>query len=247
MERLFVGKNIIKLSSIDSTNNYAIQLLRQSVINDGDVVISDDQKTGKGQRGNIWVSEPKKNLTFSIVFKPKFLQAQNQFYLTKAISLALCLVLTQILNKRVEVKWPNDIYVGAKKIAGILIENTIQNGVIKNSIVGIGLNVNQSYFEGLSNATSLFNEYGEEFELDKLLSELLISIEQHYIKLKANHLGFDALYLSKLKGYQEELNFQVKNENMNGFILGVNKMGQLEVAINNEKHTFNMKEIVFTD
>lgn len=246
MQTLFIGKNIIHLSEVDSTNNYANQLLRQSVINEGDIVITDNQQLGKGQRGNTWFSEPKMNLTFSLILKPKFLQVAQQFYLTKAISLSIVKVLKHYLDKNISIKWPNDIYVENKKIAGILIENTLAGSAISSSIVGIGINVNQSDF-GEINATSLINERLQKFDLNEVLEELCKTIEQHYIKLKTNHLIFDTEYLTYLMGLNEMRGFEISNKKISGSIKGVNKIGQLEVEINNNVEVFNLKEIRFID
>ena len=244
-ESLFVGKNILTYSKLDSTNNYASQLLRQSVISEGDVVVALDQTEGRGQRGNTWITEPGKNLTFSIVFTPKFLSPKQQFYLNKAVSLAIVDLLNDVLAINTCVKWPNDIYVGNDKICGILIESGISEHFITSSVVGIGLNVNQSVFEGLNNTTSIKNLIGKEVELENLLKLLLINLERNYLKLKQNCKSFDREYLSHLKGYQEVNSFLVNKKRVEGFILGVNKIGQLEVAIENEKMVFNFKEIVF--
>jgi BirA family biotin operon repressor/biotin-[acetyl-CoA-carboxylase] ligase len=247
METLFVGKNIIKLSTVDSTNNYANMLLRQSVINEGDVVITDHQTAGKGQRGNSWETIPNCNLTFSVLLSPRFLNVQNQFYLTKSIALAIAIVLEAYLDGFVEVKWPNDIYVNGKKIAGILIETSISGAKINSAIVGVGLNVNQAEFDKSIHATSLIIESKARYDLKKVLNDLLFSIETNYLKLRKNHLCFDDKYISKLRGYKEMRDFLVNGVKVSGEICGVNKLGQLRVVIHGVEKVFNMQEIAFID
>ena len=129
---------------------------------EGLVVFSENQTDGKGQRGNSWITERGKNLTFSLFLKPSIL-ISTQFVLSKIVSLSIVDFLMEMGVKDVKIKWPNDIYCGDKKIAGILIENTISEGKINNCIVGIGLNVNQVNFDSsIQNATSLKLELGFE-------------------------------------------------------------------------------------
>ena len=125
----FTGKFLLHLPSVDSTNNYAKNYIAKSSPIDGTVILADEQFAGRGQSGNIWLSEAGKNLTFSIIYQTSFLLATEQFYLNMAISLGISAALASILlpdsDLSVKIKWPNDIYVQNKKIAGILIENTI--------------------------------------------------------------------------------------------------------------------------
>ena len=143
MKALYTGKNIIHLKEVHSTNRYTAEMLSNSVpIADGSVIMADFQTAGKGQLAAIWESMPKENLLLSVYYRPHFLKIADQFMLSIAISLAICDFLKKYIEN-VTIKWPNDIYVGDQKIAGILIENSVQQDVIKNSIIGIGLNINQ--------------------------------------------------------------------------------------------------------
>ncbi|HYQ56854.1 MAG TPA: biotin--[acetyl-CoA-carboxylase] ligase, partial [Draconibacterium sp.] len=126
-------KNIILLSEVDSTNNYAKQLVAEKA-HSGTVVLAQYQKNGRGQVGNFWESEAGKNLLFSLILYPAFLDAGKQFYISKVVSLALVEVLNECIID-VKIKWPNDIYVGDKKIAGILIENTMKGNKLESSVI----------------------------------------------------------------------------------------------------------------
>ncbi|MBL7883411.1 MAG: biotin--[acetyl-CoA-carboxylase] ligase, partial [Bacteroidia bacterium] len=142
MKTLFVGQNSIHLQSVDSTNSYATEMLRQISLPDGTLFYSFNQQNGRGQRGNEWESEPMKNVALSYVLYPKFMDANKQFLLTKVIALGVADLLTAIFKNEsivaeVKVKWPNDIYVNNQKIAGVLIENTIRDSLVQSSIVGI--------------------------------------------------------------------------------------------------------------
>ena len=143
----------------------------------GFTVVAMAQTAGRGQRGNSWESEPNKNLTFSMLLRPHGLSAAEQFCLSEAVSLAIVDVLSAILEpygKRALIKWPNDIYVDDKKICGILIENTLTGRLIDRSIVGIGINVNQTVFRSdAPNPTSLaLISGGRRFVLESILGHL---------------------------------------------------------------------------
>ena len=142
--RLFIGNNIISLEEVDSTNRYLKDyLLKDNNTIEGLVVVATNQHSGRGQKGNTWQSEQGKNLTFSIFIKPN-IQVQAQFLISKAISLGIVDFLNDVGLSELKIKWPNDIFCKDKKIARILIENTLKGNNVSNSIIGIGLNVNQT-------------------------------------------------------------------------------------------------------
>ena len=126
METLFIGKNLLFLHDVESTNTYAMNLLRNVNVIEGTVIHTDNQTNGRGQRGALWTSNIAQNITSSIILKPTFLPIDNTFYLSKISALAVYDVLTDILPNSqydTKIKWPNDILVNQQKIAGILIEN----------------------------------------------------------------------------------------------------------------------------
>ena len=125
MNTLFVGQTMINLAETDSTNTYANNLLKQGLVNEGTVIITEHQTKGRGQMGNTWLAKKGENLTFSVVLHPVFLSADKQFYLSKITALAVFNTLTEFIDASqhdIKIKWPNDILVNKKKIAGILIE-----------------------------------------------------------------------------------------------------------------------------
>ncbi|MFC2175999.1 biotin--[acetyl-CoA-carboxylase] ligase, partial [Bacteroidota bacterium] len=186
-ENLFIGLNTIHLPCVDSTNNYARELVHDKMPIEGTLIIADEQTIGKGQRENSWVSEAKMNLTGSYILNPVFLAAQNQFFLSVVVALAVSDLVSLFLanEESVKIKWPNDILVNNQKIAGILIENTLQGAHIEASIVGIGLNVNQIEFQNELNATSLKLISAKSFELKTVIQQLNKTLEQYYLRLKA--------------------------------------------------------------
>ncbi len=171
---------IVRLSETDSTNNYLAQLCGTEAVSEFTVVQTDFQTAGKGQRGNSWESEQGKNLLFSFVLYPTFLEARRQFILSQAIALAV----KETLDAYAEgfsVKWPNDIYWQEKKIGGILIENELQGKYISRCIIGIGLNINQERFvSSAPNPVSLKQITGKEFDREEILRGVMEKMKASY-------------------------------------------------------------------
>lgn len=258
MDTLFIGKNIIRLKHTDSTNNYAARVLRHSGrkegktpqtennIYEGTVIIADFQEKGKGQRGNTWESEKGKNLTFTIILTPLFLKAGQQFFLNKIASLAVYDFLKDLEIPEISVKWPNDILVNGKKIAGILIENTIRSNEIIHSVVGIGLNINQTAFSANLNAVSLQNISGKSYSREKCLESLCSFFEARYLKLKSDITSADKDYVNSLYRMNEWSNYLVKDEKIFAAITGVAPQGFLRLQRENGMEILcDFKEISF--
>ena len=252
MKTLFVGQNLIHLESVDSTNSYASELLRQIQLPEGSVIYTYKQEKGRGQRGNSWESEASKNVALSLILHPSFLSAEKQFLLSKITSLALADLMAETLKcagkpSKVSVKWPNDIYVNNQKIGGILIENILRESVIQTAVIGIGVNVNQEMFSPEINATSLKLLANKEFDLMQLIERLCEFIEARYLQLKTNKLEIiDADYRKSLYRLDEWANFSSGNQSFEGKIKGVSAIGKLQVELRSaEIKEFDLKEIVF--
>lgn len=246
---LFVGQNLIKLSAVDSTNNYLKNLLSKSEpLPEGTVIMADDQFAGKGQLQNTWHSEPKKNLTFSILLQPKFLPVGKQFLLNMAVSLGINKALAKYLGSDVCIKWPNDIYYQNKKLGGVLIENTIVGNSLKNAIVGIGLNINQQNFpsELKDKATSFYQILQEDVNLELTLAEICSQIESMYLQLRANKDSYiKETYVSNLYRINELASYRQNGEVFEGEIRGVSETGLLSLDVKGKVTTFNFKEVEF--
>lgn len=189
METLFIGKNLIFLPEIDSTNSYAINLLKNVKLPEGTVVHTANQLKGKGQRGSHWNSEAGMNVTASIILKPGFLDLKNQFYLYQIAALACYDAMAEILDSSqfdIKIKWPNDILVNSRKIAGILIETNIQNNRLNWCVAGFGINVNQTDFGDLQTATSIKQLTTKEFLPTEVLKSLCRYFEKYYLALLNN-------------------------------------------------------------
>jgi BirA family biotin operon repressor/biotin-[acetyl-CoA-carboxylase] ligase len=246
---LFVGQNLITIKQIDSTNNFLKELVSNSKpLIEGTVIMAEAQYAGRGQQQNGWHAEPGKNLTFSILLKPTFLSVTDQFDLVRAISLGVFDVLYPMLGDQLKIKWPNDIYYADKKMGGMLIENMIQGGQIKNAIIGIGLNINQEIFPGhLPNAVSVKQILHQDYDLKALLSEICRHIEAYYLNLKAGKISFvRKTYLSRLYWLNEKKSFRSKEGMFDGVINNVKDSGMLVVKNNKEEEMeFSLKEIEF--
>ncbi len=244
-DTLFIGKNIINLSKCHSTNDIAANILQSNRLFEGTVIVAQEQTIGKGQRGNIWKSQPNLNLTFSVILEPKFLKIKDQFFLNIITSLAISDALSDLAKIALKVKWPNDIYSCEKKIGGILIENSVKGNVLNTAVIGIGLNINQKEFDRLPNATSLLNVADTVFDLEEVLNTVLQNIEKRYLQLKSGE--FEQLrqtYLKKLYWYKEEHTFQSDRE-FTGVIIGIDEYGKLLVEKDDEIKAFDLKEIRF--
>jgi BirA family biotin operon repressor/biotin-[acetyl-CoA-carboxylase] ligase len=241
----FIGKNLIYVPQCHSTNVLAAQILQQPSAHEGIVVITDKQTKGRGQRGNLWITEPGKNLTFSIILKPAFLIPVEQFHLTIAISLGIVDCIKSFFKLTASIKWPNDIIVGGKKVAGILTENQLRGNKIIHSIVGIGLNVNQESLP-IATAASLFQMTGKSCDLSLVLNELLEHIESRYIMLRngrTKELTHD--YLKVLYWKDEEHVYFSKGKRLKGVIKGISKTGKLVVETDHGEQLFDIKEIEY--
>lgn len=233
METLFIGKNSIFLPETESTNSYAIHLLKNVNLVEGTVIHTAHQTYGKGQRGNRWMTDPLSNLSASIVLKPTFLELKNQFFLYQIVALACHDTLSEILAYRqydIKIKWPNDILVDRKKIAGILIENNIQGTVINWSVVGIGINVNQEEFSGIPNAASVKMLTGIDLSVHTVLEILCGHLEKYYLQLKNGRFGLiRQAYLDNLYGLSKTLEFQVDDRIRKLYVQGVSNSGLLNL------------------
>ncbi len=245
---LFVGQNLITLKEVASTNTFLKDALSKSTpFLEGTVIMAEKQFAGRGQTGNDWISEERKNLTFSILLNPTFLRVEEQFDLNKAISVAINDVLQSYVGNNALIKWPNDIYIRNKKTGGLLIENIVSGNKIRHAIVGIGLNVNQTNFPvNLKNVTSMKQALQKDYDLVVLLSEICSAVEARYLQLKAGHVKkIHAEYMDKLFLLNEWATFKTKTGIILGKITGITNAGQLELETLEGNMIFNNKEVEF--
>lgn len=213
----------------------------------GDVAIAREQTAGRGQRGNKWSSRAGENFTFSLVWEPTFLEARRQFLLSEAVALALVDTLEKY-EIHSKIKWTNDIYVGRKKICGILIEHDLgTDGHLARTIVGIGLNVNQTEFESwVPNPTSMALIGGKQYDLNALFQELYDALEARYEMLQSQpekiESDYDALLFRKGEVHTYEL---PSGKRFEGVIVGVRPSGELLIESGGMTVPYLFKEVAF--
>ena len=237
----------MRILEVGSTNNYAAEQLLTNRPQEGTVYVANSQVDGRGQTSNKWESEPNMNLTFSIVLYPDFLEISNQFEISKAASLGI----TDFLKERtglVSIKWPNDIYIGNGKIAGILIENSLRINKISTCIIGIGLNINQKIFSSdTPNPVSLSQITGFEYNLEDTLTGLCQHIDSRFQQLvNGGFKEIDADYAKILYKSGTWSIYRDDTGNFRGRILGVDKYGRLKIEKEGGTiRKYQFKEVVF--
>lgn len=246
MDTLFIGKNSFVFEKLNSTNDWLLEQCGGASMLEGTIVRAIDQNKGKGQRGAVWLSQSNKSLCFSVLLRPKFLSASQNFQLSICIALGVFDCLNE-LRPGFSIKWPNDIYFENKKIAGILIENQFRKSMYQNAIVGIGLNVNQNDFSDLPNATSLKQILGLELPIEKVLDRLCETIEARYLQLRsAKHLKQKETYLSYLFRYNEWATYKIGEDEFLAKIIDILPNGRLCLAFENgQSKDYDIKEVNF--
>lgn len=254
---LFVGKVYYRFDELRSTNDHAAELVAKSKPPEGTVVRADSQTAGRGQYGSRWESAAGKNLTISVILYPTWLEAKTQFYLSMAVALALhdtvhrppAFDKPSAGEASTVIKWPNDLYIGARKAGGILIQNTLSGQFLQSSVVGIGLNVNQLEFDpSLPNPTSLGLESGAPFDLEAVCDSLLEHLERRYLQLKSGHRAdIKAEYEGRLYRLGIPARYaRADGTAFTGIIRSVGTDGRLHMEDETGKSTvFDLKEIRF--
>ncbi len=237
---------VIKLDAIDSTNDYLKQLATFQDLKSFTVVATEMQTAGKGQMGAKWFSEAGKNLMVSILINENNLKSTELFLLNSAVALSIVNVLNANSIPKVSIKWPNDIMADSKKVAGILIENSLKSSGTFVSIIGIGLNVNQTNFENLPQASSLKKVTAKEFDRDLILEQILFVLKS-YVKAIQNGNYFEIWndYQNNLFKKGVPMVFEeIEGNKFMGIIKGVTNEGKLELQLENDSlKTYSIKEI----
>ena len=244
-----LGTPFIELQSIDSTNNYALAQIHAKLAQPGTCYFAHEQTSGKGQRGKTWATERGMNIIISIVLKPDFLQAMQQFQLSACVAVATHQFLNKYGGNSIKIKWPNDIYWRDSKLGGILIENIIRSrepggGTWDWAVVGIGININQDRFgDDLKNPVSLKQVTGESFDQIDLAKKLCASIDHFYKKLMNKEAdAILEMYNRLLYKKNEMVKLKKGNRIFSGTIKKVTQAGQLVVQHSVEEE-FDFGEI----
>jgi BirA family biotin operon repressor/biotin-[acetyl-CoA-carboxylase] ligase len=242
--QLFV-MNIIKLSAINSTNDYLKGLSATMYVENFTIAVAESQTAGRGQMGAKWNAEPGKNLTFSVLIKDLLLEINEIFNLNAAVAVSIATALEGFALPDICIKWPNDILAGNKKIGGILIENSIKNNGEIFSVVGIGLNVNQKDFTGLPKASSMAMVTGREYDKEAVMTAIAENLKRSVSRILNNDTAalWDS-YHKKLYKKGIPMPFEKDGSRFMGIIQGVSGTGALEVLLEDETVAqFGIKEV----
>lgn len=253
---LFTGKVYLRFDELSSTNDYAAELLAAALPSstkskpaEGTVIRADRQSAGRGQFGSRWESDHGKNLTFSVILYPEWLEVSAQFQLSMAVALAVHDTIGSLYSGPlpVRIKWPNDLYIGDRKTGGILIQNSLSGITIQSSIIGIGLNINQLHFDpNVPNPTSLASASGQSFNLDHVMDHLFECLEHRYLQLKTGKAVFiRAAYEALLyrRGVSSNFMETATEQVFSGIIEGVTDAGQLRITTAQGERLFSVKEV----
>ena len=241
---------ILHFDELDSTNVYLYDKISEKNDIADMVVVASHQTAGRGMDKNRWESEAGKNLLFSIALNVNFLDAENQFKISQAVSVAITETLSEIIyNQRIFIKWPNDIYFGDKKLAGMLIQNTIEGKKMGVSIIGIGLNVNQIEFsKDIPNPISLKMITGEDYDLEILLNRLIVKIKEAVESLRSEEKceEINSKYISKSYRFGKWAEYFYQNQVKEMIINGFDKYGRLLLRDKEETEIVcDVKELQF--
>lgn len=221
-------KKIIILNSVDSTNNYAMGLVKKGEAADGQAVFAMEQTIGRGRQGRHWISEPGANLQISYIISMEWASMRDQFFLSMAVSLSVAELIMHCSKSEVFVKWPNDVIINDKKAAGILIENVIHGSLWQWAVIGIGLNVNQKKFGNIK-ATSLAIETQKEFDVFEVARQLQTILHQNIRDMKKGlNSKLMKSYNQMLYKRNQKVKLKVGNRVFETVVIGVTEDGRLK-------------------
>jgi len=245
----FESNRKLYFNEVESTNIVAMQKIKDHQAQHGDIIIANFQSQGKGQQGNKWFSSAGSNILCSFICKDMQISANKLASLNMIISLAVHKVINNYFGGRCFVKWPNDIFVEDKKIAGILVESVLSGTTIKHLIIGIGINVNESSFPAeLAPACSFYTFTNQKIATEDILNQLILSLNNSLSQLpKLSIQDIIKSYQSVQYAINQKMYFRVGNSKIEGVILGINPEGQLRLQTQSGILTFNTKEISLDD
>jgi len=241
---VIIGSKIIFCKNAESTNTYAASLIKSGHATEGTIIYTNFQSAGRGQKGNRWESEDGKNLLFSVILFPDMVSPVDQFIISIFISLGIYDFLKALLPG-CKIKWPNDIYAGDDKIAGILIENSITGNTIISSIAGIGMNINQTEFpEEIPNPVSIKILTGLDHDPVLCLKKLAVCLDNRYKQvISGSRDELRKEYISFLYHLDQWRSFKSESGIFEGRIVSVTEPGCLQI----ENRSGNMMEFAFKE
>lgn len=239
-----IGVPLIEIKSVDSTNNYAMEMIRKGLAQHGTVIFTYEQTAGKGQQGKQWLASSGENIILSVVLDTSALQVSEQFLLSMSMALATYHFFKMYAGDETSVKWPNDLYWRDRKAGGILIENIVTGNKWQWAVVGIGININQTFFEeSIINAVSLKQISGKNFDPLKLARELCKNLDYWFqILQEGNTKSIVNAYNEVLYKKGETVFLKKNNVVFECIVKGVNEYGYL-VTQSLMEQLYNVGEI----
>lgn len=243
---LISDQKLCILPKVDSTNNYAMAMIKKGVRSGIQPVLALEQTGGKGRRGKRWNSEVAENIMVSIPVEMNWLPLTRQFELSVAVSLACYDLFSSFILANLFIKWPNDIFINDSKAGGILVENLVKGTLWQWAVVGIGLNINQKSFDNYDfKATSLFKETNRSFDIISLTKELLSLLDKRIIAVsKGQFSKMLEEYNDHLFAKNKQVNLQKEEQVFITKIKSVSQSGQL-ITEDTTEHLFSFDEITF--
>ena len=220
--------NIIKVNATKSTNDKVKMLIKSKKILSGDLIVAKYQYGGRGQRMNKWYSSYGKNLLCSLFYRPCGIKSDRTFLINQAVSLAVLKTIRKFNNEKCLIKWPNDILSVNKKIAGILVENSLSSDKVNHSIIGVGININQVFFKSLPNATSIKKVTNKNIVVENVLNELIDSYKYYFTKINDTKYINDE-YNQNIYG-KEGCKFILNGKKFNGKIISISNIGVIKLS-----------------
>ena len=232
MKSQYFGSHIIQIDRVSSTNNYAAKLLNQTKIPFGAVIMAQFQDDGRGQRGAVWQSKSGENLLFSAILDGSLMKECPPFYLSKCVAVSIKDTLSFFLKHKIHLKWPNDVLVERRKIAGVLIESQWKGNNLFSSIIGVGLNVNQTHFEYGFDATSMKLLSANDYDLKEVLQVLCTKLNFNFNRLLSKQYSdLQQDYLSSLYKYNEKTHFKIGDKLEEVVLKDVNENGMVSLEM----------------
>jgi BirA family biotin operon repressor/biotin-[acetyl-CoA-carboxylase] ligase len=241
-----LGIPFIELPTVESTNNYAMGLIHEGLAQHGTAVFAHKQTKGKGQRNKQWLSESGKNIALSLVIQPFSLQLNEAFLLSMSVALALRRFLNFYTNGNSAIKWPNDIYWRDRKAAGILIENVVQGPNWKYAVIGMGVNINQTYFGDFKRAVSLKQITGKDYDVVTLAKEMLEQLQQSFDELITDRQYIVTHYHQSLYKWKEKIIVRKEGRIIEGILKGVTEDGLLIIE-HEKQERFKVGEVEWVE
>ncbi len=241
--------DIYRFGRIDSTNGYLMKLGDEG-FPEGTVAVADEQTQGRGRFGRKWEAEPLSNLLFSLLLRPEFLKRDEMFILTFSAAVAVAEVLEVIGGLKPEMKWPNDILLGSKKVCGILLESSFDGDRLNHIVIGIGLNVNQTAFpeEIASRATSLAVFAGRKFDREEIFMSVLNGFSRTYDEIKkGNFHSVMKKWRDRSHMFGRSIRLKIADRTVDGVFEDVAEDGALIIRTSSGVQKFTAGEITISE